>query len=859
MKAPLPPDESQRLESLRRYAILDTPPEAPFEDLTLLAAQTCQTPIALVSLVDETRQWFKSRVGLDATETSRDLAFCAHAILNRDDVLEVRDARLDPRFADNPLVTADPNIRFYAGAPLVARDGHVLGTLCVIDRAPRMLSQTQKQALQALSRHVVTLLELRRTIAERERLEERLRLVVESSPNALVTVDREGRITLINAPAEHLFGFSREELVGQPVERLVPERFRAAHPQHRAGFVADPRARAMGAGRDLFGVRKDGREVPIEIGLNPIATSEGPFVLASIIDITERKQLETELRERVQLAQFQVAVGATLTGPAEVPALLQRCAQLLVDTFGAAFARIWTLNDTEPVLELQASAGLYTHLDGPHGRVPVGRFKIGLIAQERQPHVTNQVIGDPRVSDQDWARREGMVAFAGYPLLVEDKVVGVMAMFARHPLAERHLEAMGTVASNVALAVERKRAEARLRALNASLLRQASDLAEARDRAEASDRLKAAILVNAAHAIISTTPDGVITTFNPAAERLLGYAAAEVVGRQTPAIIHDPAEVAARAQQFSAELGEPIAPGFEVFVARARRNLPNEYEWTYVRKDGSRFPVLLSVTALRDAAGQITGFLGLAVDITARRRAEELLRAKNDELKGFAYTVSHDLKAPLRGISGYAQELERRHKAGLAERAQFCITQIITAAKNLDDLIEDLLEYSRLEAETPAVTEVMLPALVHSILRDRGHTLDQLGVVVTVNVPPIRLRTWERGLHQALTNLIDNAVKYSRHARPPRLTLTADARPGAWRVTVADNGIGFDMKYHDRIFGLFNRLVHASEFEGTGAGLAIVKRLMDKLGGTIRAESTPGQGATFVIELPTAAPAEPTP
>jgi hypothetical protein len=464
-----------------------------------------------------------------------------------------------------------------------------------------------------------------------------------------------------------------------------------------------------------------------------------------------------------------------------------------------------------------------------------------------------------------------------------------------------------------------------------------------------------------------------MTSFNPAAERMLGYAAAEIIGLQTPVIIHDPVEVAARAEQFSNELGVTIAPGFEVFVAKARRNLPNEYEWTYIRKDGTRFPVLLTVTALRDKTGEIAGFLGLAIDISERKRAQleleqfkfaldqtvdcifmcraddfrfvyvnegakrlvgyteaelyamtvpdikpeytteqyrqlvqplldgaqpsltletlhrhkdghdipvevtlqavrqvshaprlvavirditerkrtdKLLRTKNEELKGFAYTVSHDLKAPLRGISGYAQELERRHKEGLTERAQFCITQIITASHNLDTLIEDLLKYSRLDAETPALTWVDLPGLISSILRDSSHTLTEQGTEVSMNVPPLTLHIWERGLHQVLTNLIDNAVKYSRNAQPPRLTVSAEATSGGCRITVTDNGIGFDMKYHDRIFGLFNRLVRADEFEGTGAGLAIVKKLMEKLGGSIRAESAPDQGATFIIELP---------
>jgi light-regulated signal transduction histidine kinase (bacteriophytochrome) len=294
-----------------------------------------------------------------------------------------------------------------------------------------------------------------------------------------------------------------------------------------------------------------------------------------------------------------------------------------------------------------------------------------------------------------------------------------------------------------------------------------------------------------------------------------------------------------------------------------------------VRRNGERVWIDWTNRVILDKSGRIREILSVGSDITERKQAEadikklnEALRqhalkleervaartaqldSMNRELKDFSYTVSHDLKAPLRGIAGYANELDRNHRAVLSGRAQHCITQILTAASHLEQLIEDLLRYSRLDMDTPTFAAVDLESVVGMILRDRDLVIKEQHIEVTVEIATGKLQTWERGLVQVLSNLIDNAIKYSRKANPPRIRIAAAVFDGAWRLSVSDNGIGFDMKYHDRIFNLYSRLVGIEEFEGTGAGLAIARKVTEKQGGRIWAESSPGQGATFFVELP---------
>ncbi|MEX6502031.1 ATP-binding protein [Pseudomonas zhanjiangensis] len=308
MSRPLPPNETQRLAALQAFELLDSPAEAMFDDITALAAQICGTPIALISLIDAERQWFKSRVGLDVEQTPREVAFCAHAIQGSE-LFEVANASEDPRFCDNPLVTGAPDIRFYAGMPLSAADGCNLGTLCVIDREPHRLDAAQRSALQALARQAMRLFELRlqaRRQAEQAALHQAM---LDNAGSAMLITDGQGLVLRANPTSEALLGYPREQLQGRALSELLhePEQLR-----QRMRELAESRGMSsVGAFETIIGraseglpevrewtyLGRDGRHIPLLLTLSQIRSQDqqvqGYLVLAH--DLSQREQAQQRL------------------------------------------------------------------------------------------------------------------------------------------------------------------------------------------------------------------------------------------------------------------------------------------------------------------------------------------------------------------------------------------------------------------------------------------------------------------------------------------------------------------------------------------------------------------------------------
>ncbi len=676
---PQPSNEASRLATLARTGLLGSAPDPAFDDLAELAALVCGAPLAAVHLIAADRQWAKSRFGDLPVEVARSHAICAHAILEPD-LLVVPDAREDPRFAASPFVTGAPGLRFYAGAPLLMRDGSALGALCVMATAPRELGAQQRRALVALARQVVTQIELHeaREQAQKAALEAQTRGVsplmrltqtaLEASASGMVLVDDLGAIVLVNSEIERLFGYPRDELLGRTVEILVPIRARAHHPELRGSFRQNAQRRAMGSGRDLSGRRRDGSEFPLEIGLTPIGTPSGEMTLATVVDLSARRASEAKILEQAR------ALAST-------------------------------------------------------------------------------------------------------------------------------------------------------------------------------NALQTAILGSANVAIVATELDGTVRSFNAWAERSLGYAREEIVGAASFTLFHDPDELEVRAQELSQALGQRVAPDFEALVANARHGQADTRQWTHVRKDGTRFPVVLSVTALRDPAGIVVGFLGVSHDVSHLHAVEKL---KND----FVSVVSHELRTPLTSIRGSLRLLESEVKGKLPAAARPLVEIASSNTERLIRLVNDILDVEKIEAGKLALKLVPLDLaeLVASALQDlRG--LEGAGVVPPAEVEP-GLELWgdRDRLTQVIVNLVSNAVKFSPAGAPVRVSgaRTSSLGEPRVRVCVSDRGPGVRESDRAKLFGKFQQLDTGDDRPrgGTGLGLAISRAIVTEHGGTIGVFSREGGGSTFWFELP---------
>ena len=371
--------------------------------------------------------------------------------------------------------------------------------------------------------------------------------------------------------------------------------------------------------------------------------------------------------------------------------------------------------------------------------------------------------------------------------------------------------------------------------------------------------LQNAILNSANFSLIATDEKGIIQLFNVGAERMLGYLAEEVVNKINPSDIHDPQEVTARAQALSAELETTITPGFEALVFKASRGIEDIYELTYIRKDGSRFPAIVSVTALRDDQGNIIGYLLIGTDNSVRKQVELALieatsvaKKANQAKSDFLSSMSHELRTPLSAILGFAQLIDSGTPAPTAAQKR-SIDQILQAGWYLLALINEILDLALIESGKLAISPE--PVHLDSVLHECEDMISPQALMCGVALRfapllnPYVVMADRVRLKQILINLLSNAVKYNRSGGSIEVACT-ELQVGHLRISVTDTGLGMSPDKIKQLFQPFNRLgQEATAEQGTGIGLVMTKRLVELLKGSMGVESTLGVGSVFWIEL----------
>jgi PAS domain S-box-containing protein len=475
-----------------------------------------------------------------------------------------------------------------------------------------------------------------RDINERKQSEEALlkselqfRLVARATFDAIWDWDIVRDLVEWNEGIQSLFGYE-PDAVGQDVAWWIEN----VHPEDRTRVFREVHAviengASLWSGEYRFRCY-DGNYVIVTDRGYVVHDETGKAIrmVGAMNDITERKQAELDLLERNTLLELDIEVTSVLNQNETIPNLLQGCTEALVRHLDAAFARIWCLDETKQVLQLHASAGLYTHLDGPHSCVPVGQYKIGLIAAEGKPLLTNEVLGDPRVPEQEWAKHEGLVAFAGYPLISNQEVLGVMALFARHPLTDFTLKSLGMVAQRITVAMERQEAKkvtSELMTFNQQLLKSAGE------------------------GIYGLDLDGNTTFVNPAAVHMTGYEEDELLGQSQHAVLH-------HSKSDGSPYPQEECPIYAAFRDGSVHHVDTEVFW---RKDKSSFPVQYTSTPIWQD-GNLAGAVVTFRDISEQKRAEAIIRKSEQRFRAI-YDQAPTGIAILDSISGQFQHINKRY------------------------------------------------------------------------------------------------------------------------------------------------------------------------------------------------------
>ena len=647
--------------------------------------------------------------------------------------------------------------------------------------------------------------------------EEKLSVTLNSIGDGVIATDAQARVTRLNPIAEQLTGWTQAQATGRAIDQV----FHIINQETRElATIPVLETLAHGTIQGLANhtvlIARDGNECAIADSCAPIRDSSGEVVGAVLVfhNVTEEYAVQQALRDSA--------------------ALVQTILNTVVDAIITIHARGGIIETVNPAAE-QMFGYLATDLVGKS-------FSVLIPELDR----------DQRSGSLEYYSASAEARASG----LGREVIGQRGDGSSFPLE--------IAVSQMWLGGQR---------FFTGILRDMTARKQAEEALQKAGALQSAIFNSANFSSIATDAKGVIQIFNVGAERMLGYAATDVMNKITPADISDPQEVIARAKALSEELSTAITPGFEALVFKASRGIEDIYELTYIRKDGSRFPAVVSVTALRDDQDSIIGYLLIGTDNTARKQVEaerarldQVLQDKNVELERAMYaaekanlaksdflsSMSHELRTPLGAILGFAQLMESGQPPPTAGQ-QKSISQILKAGWYLLELINEILDLALIESgklslslEPVSLVDVMLEceAMIEPQALKRG-----ISVVFGTLLAPLYVNADRMRVKQVLINLLSNAIKYNRSGGSVSVDC-AVVGEGWVRISVRDTGAGLSQEQLAQLFQPFNRLGQkASIEEGTGIGLVVSKRLVELMQGVIGAHSTVGVGSIFWVEL----------
>lgn len=908
----IPKDEDERLNTLESYKILDTLEQDDFDFITKMLASICGTKIALISLVDKDRQWFLSHHGLDARQTPRELAFCAHAINEPEKILSVEDARKDERFYDNPLVTGDPHVIFYAGVPLVSEDGQAIGTLCAIDDQPKKLNQEQKDNLKSLGRQVMNLLELRRERYKTVEKSRQFENYFENNLDLLLIADNRGTCININKQWNILLDYNDEDLVGKKV-------FDFLHPDDRETTrLAVSKLNKLQKIRNL-NVRfrnKEGEYRTLEWQANP----DNNLIYISAKDITEsikEKQLIQTLTERNNAIMSSLNKN-TLVSFTDVEGTIIYANSIFCETSGyneeeligqshklinsgyhpkdfwvkmwktIASGEVWR----EEVCNRKKDGSLYwvdtvIHpIKNRSGRI-YQYIAIRYLITERKQAVRQLSLSEEtfRGSFEYAGIGMALVGLKGEWLRVNEKVLDIVG-YEREELLKitfqdithpddleidlKHLE--GLVEGKIDHYQIEKRyfhktgrlvyvilSVSMVRDMDGNLSHFVSQIVDisAAKRAEMAlhelaSKNQAILDASTEVAIIGTDAFGRIHTFNKGAENLLGYTADDVSGETSPNFIRNKEEILSNNSFFEESLQSDLSM-FEILKTIAEEGTNEAQELTFQHKNGEDFQVYANITPIIND-DEFKGLLLVAANLSQIKKTEEELKLVLNLTKRQNERLknfAYIVSHNLRSHSGNLSTLLKILIKEFPSIEHHKVTDLISKSSiNLEETIAHLSEVAMLNANELKQLDPI----------DLGHALDNAISTVQfkaneenikiINEVPKNLTIFGVAayLDSILLNFLTNAIKYSSKERDSYIKIYTSYKRNFLVLHIEDNGVGIDMKRHGSKLFGMYKTFHEHE-DARGIGLFITKNQIEAIGGHVEVSSELNKGTTFHIYL----------